>query len=49
MNKAMLVLIGCMAYWQYKNFQALQRLTRERNGLLEELKEQSELLRGAGR
>lgn len=49
MDKYLLALIGCMAYWQYRNFQALQRLTRERNGLLQELAEQSELLRSASR
>lgn len=49
MDKLLLALIGCMAYWQYRNFQALQRLTRERNGLLQELAEQSELLRGCSR
>ena len=49
MDKLLIGLIGLMAYWQYRNFQALQRLTRERNGLLQELAEQSELLRGAGK
>ena len=49
MDKYLIGLIGLMAYWQYKNFQALQRLTRERNALLEETREQSELLRGAGK
>jgi len=49
MDKYLLALIGCMAYWQYRNFQALQRLTRERNALLEETREQAELLRGCGK